>query len=258
MSEKDERGRGILTPQDREFLRGEREHISQGSKYNTRRRIRERIEDAILDFSLLLDEFDDRDRERVFGPRKRFVPTDEHEDVINIRPEESVDPAMRRALIDAVAFLYGASRDAGIFPRQVVESGFWEAYPREHPDREIREVNLDVEWDNREDLLDAALYNLQDGRTLSAPQLRVLMESDEVSDEELLKIREHVRRQPRGSVVKRDLGEPTQTRIGPRSVDGSDDLDAVRFPSRRDMAEVIRDAQPDELKEDSHENDTVE
>lgn len=248
MSDSNGRERGILTLEDREFLRGEREHISQGSKYNTRRRIRQRIEDAILDFSVLFEELDDREREQIFGPRERFVPSREFEDMTTIQPEESVPDELKRGLIDAVAFLYGASQDAEMFPRVVIEEGVREAYVREHPDRALREVDLTVEWDSPEDLLDAALYNLQEGRTLSPAQLRALMESDDetISDDELLEIREHVREQSEGSTVKRGIEDPTQVRIGPPLDDS--DVEQLSDPK---LSDALADAPTlDDLEED--------
>lgn len=247
MSDGEERERGILTPQDREFLRGEREDISEGSKYNTRRRIRQRTEDAILDFSLLLEGLTDRDRERIFTPRERFVPTRESDDVVHINPETSVPPALKQALIDAIAFLYGASVDAEIFPRIVIEEGVREAYSHEHPERALRNVDLTMEWDVPEDVLDTALYNLQEGRELSPPQIRALMEADEISDEELLEIREHVRNSSKGSGIKRDLQNPPEPRIGPSPKENDEDSS----PGRSGISDVLSNAPTlDELQDD--------
>lgn len=47
------RGRGFLTKADREYLLGERSFTKEQSKYNKRSRIRQRIEDALLDFSVI-------------------------------------------------------------------------------------------------------------------------------------------------------------------------------------------------------------
>jgi hypothetical protein len=63
-----ERGRGILTPSDREFLLGRKTDYAEHSKKQKRNRIRRRIRNAILDFSILFDHLEDRDRETVFNP----------------------------------------------------------------------------------------------------------------------------------------------------------------------------------------------
>lgn len=63
-----ERDRGILTPSDREFLLGRKTDYTDHSKKQKRNRIRRRVRNAILDFTILFDHLDERDRETVFDP----------------------------------------------------------------------------------------------------------------------------------------------------------------------------------------------
>jgi hypothetical protein len=63
-----DRGRGILTPSDREFLLGRKTDYTEHSKKQKRNRIRRRIRNAILDFSIIFDHLEERDRETVFDP----------------------------------------------------------------------------------------------------------------------------------------------------------------------------------------------
>ncbi|WP_416841364.1 hypothetical protein [Haloferax sp. DFSO52] len=63
-----DRGRGILTPSDREFLLGRKTDYTEHSKKQKRNRIRRRLRNAILDFSILFESLEDRDRETVFNP----------------------------------------------------------------------------------------------------------------------------------------------------------------------------------------------
>jgi hypothetical protein len=63
-----DRERGILTPSDREFLLGRKTDYTEHSKKQKRNRIRRRVRNAILDFSILFDHLEDRDRETVFNP----------------------------------------------------------------------------------------------------------------------------------------------------------------------------------------------
>jgi hypothetical protein len=63
----DERDRGVLTKSDREYLRGET-NLSEGGEINKRSVIRQRIEDAVLDFSLLFDKLPDKDVRHLFNP----------------------------------------------------------------------------------------------------------------------------------------------------------------------------------------------
>lgn len=84
-----DRDRGILTEDDRKFLLGDEEkaNLSEGAEYNIRRRIRERVEDSLLDFNILLEELDAADRKKVFSHQhtvkdERPLPTDCVRDVI--------------------------------------------------------------------------------------------------------------------------------------------------------------------------------
>ncbi|WP_266080948.1 hypothetical protein [Haladaptatus caseinilyticus] len=63
-----ERDRGILTPSDREFLIGRKSDYTDHSKKQKRNRIRRRLRNALLDFTLLFEHLEDRDRETVFNP----------------------------------------------------------------------------------------------------------------------------------------------------------------------------------------------
>jgi succinate dehydrogenase flavin-adding protein (antitoxin of CptAB toxin-antitoxin module) len=70
-----DRERGILTPSDREFLLGRKTDYTDHSRKQKRNRIRRRLRNAILDFSILFEHLEPRDRETVFDP------DDEHRDV---------------------------------------------------------------------------------------------------------------------------------------------------------------------------------
>ncbi len=63
-----DRGRGILTPSDREFLLGRKTDYTEHSKKQKRNRIRRRLRNALLDFTILFEALEDRDRETVFNP----------------------------------------------------------------------------------------------------------------------------------------------------------------------------------------------
>lgn len=61
-----DRPRGILTPDDRRFLLGEKEFKHQQSKTNARSRIRKRVQNGILDFGLIYYHLRDEDIWQVF------------------------------------------------------------------------------------------------------------------------------------------------------------------------------------------------
>lgn len=66
MDDRLSRQRGILSPEDRRYLTGEKE-LSGQSERNARARIRERIYNGILDFGLLWYCLEERDLEMVFA-----------------------------------------------------------------------------------------------------------------------------------------------------------------------------------------------
>lgn len=63
-----DRPRGILTPSDRDFLLGRKTDYTDHSKKQKRNRIRRRVRNAILDFSILFEYMEERDRQTVFDP----------------------------------------------------------------------------------------------------------------------------------------------------------------------------------------------
>lgn len=83
-----DRERGILTPSDREFLLGRKTDYTDHSRKQKRNRIRRRLRNAILDFTILFEHLESRDRETVFDP------DDEHRG------------AYTRGITDMLAFLH--------------------------------------------------------------------------------------------------------------------------------------------------------
>jgi hypothetical protein len=63
-----DRPRGILTPSDRDFLLGRKTDYTDHSEKQKRNRIRRRVRNAVLDFSILFEYLEERDRETVFDP----------------------------------------------------------------------------------------------------------------------------------------------------------------------------------------------
>lgn len=83
-----DRDRGVLTPSDREFLLGRKTDYTDHSKKQKRNRIRRRVRNAILDFTILFESLDERDRETVFDP------------------EDDERDAYTRGITDTLAFLH--------------------------------------------------------------------------------------------------------------------------------------------------------
>lgn len=91
------RERGVLGQSDREFLLGTSD-VEPGSQQarNIRARIRTRVINGLLDFDILLDHLQERDREQVF----------------EFDPDESLEDFARTqtGITSALAFLYDTSR----------------------------------------------------------------------------------------------------------------------------------------------------
>ena len=148
MDEPDERPRGILSPADRRFLRGEAALESEQSVYDTRYRIRQRVRDALLDFPLLFGALAERDREQVFDGQ-----------------------AVADAVVDAVAFLYLGAGGCESSREALFTEGIRRAERRRTGGRAT--VRLDVETADRE-RLERIVETVEAGRPheLSDAELR--------------------------------------------------------------------------------------
>jgi hypothetical protein len=163
MSDSGERGRGVLSPADRAYLRGETDLASVQSERNTRARIRERLSDALLDFEVLVEQMEERDRDMVFGERLAEEGT------------EGFD-----ALASAVAFLSDGVGRTDLDFETVLREGINLAEASE--DRAAT-VELDVTFHAL--AADQLREKLASGASLSLTEIAYLYESDAVGREEL-------------------------------------------------------------------------
>jgi len=158
----DERGRGVLTPADRAYLRGETEPASVQSERNTRARVRRRVTDALLDFEVLVRGLEERDREQVFEGLA--------ED----------GPAALDAMASAVALLYRGADDAGVDFERVLREGVNLA---EAADDRAATVVFDVTYHARSPA--GLREKLASDEALSLTELAYLQEHDAVGLDEL-------------------------------------------------------------------------
>src|SRR6056297_2836358 len=156
----DARDRGILSPADRAYLRGETTLASEQSERNTRARIRNRIDASIRDFELLIEHLSERDRELVF----------DGEDGI-----ETFD-----ALVSAVAFLYECVDDTGLSFERVLS----EAINLAEAKRD-RAAVVDIDVALQTLTVEQLREKLRRGDTLSLPELAVAQASEEITSDEL-------------------------------------------------------------------------
>jgi DNA-binding transcriptional regulator YiaG len=160
----DNRERGILSPADRAYLRGETEPASVQSERNTRARIRNRTRDGILDLELLVEHLSDHDRELIFG--EQF--------------EEMDGTAAFDALVSAVAFCYQGIEDTSLAFETVLREAINVA---EASNDRAATVDLDLTFQSRN--ADQLRHKLETGETLSLTEIAYLHANDTVSRSEL-------------------------------------------------------------------------
>jgi len=113
----DERGRGILTPADREFLSDPDEYSPQAA-YGRREKIAERVENGLLDFHWLAQKLNDEALEQVFATDDEWTHNSDGELV-----HEFETPAGQFAVPAAVEFLIRVSRADGDRSVPAIEFG---------------------------------------------------------------------------------------------------------------------------------------
>lgn len=150
-----DRPRGVLTPADRRFLRGDVTLGSEQSRYDAHYRIRNRVRNAVLDHSLLFEHLPERDRQQVFDPE---------------------DDRLAEAVVDAVAFCYLGAASLDASPERLVAEGVRRGERRRRgPDAPALEVDVSVRAADEEHIehiaecLDAGAVH-----DLDEPDLRTL------------------------------------------------------------------------------------
>jgi hypothetical protein len=154
----------VLSPADREFLRGDRELSSVQAERNARARIRKRVYDALLDFEVLVEHLDERDRELVFGKRASGADGTGAFD----------------AFVSTLAFLHRGLDETDLAFETVLREGV-----------NLAEASKDraatVDYDVTHHALDAdhLREKVEAGESLSLPEIAFLYESDDVTRDEL-------------------------------------------------------------------------
>ena len=110
---------GLLTPDQRAFLRGEKEYEHEQSETDMRYKIRTRVRRALFDFVLLVQELEPRDRKQLL----KDVRAPQNRDDDEYLTDEVFRDGEPTALIYMVAFLYQAAEDVGFDFEKLVELG---------------------------------------------------------------------------------------------------------------------------------------
>ena len=162
-----DRDRGILTPSDREFLLGRKTDYTEHSKKQKRNRIRRRLRNAILDFTILFEHLEERDRETVFNP------------------DDDDRDAYTRGITDMLAFLHLGTMGYHTPFKHMLSKGVNKA-EQELADSDYRMVTVDfnvdpvgrIDVDAVVDKLDSGAFDDLTDEELRA-FVRLLGESDE-------------------------------------------------------------------------------
>ncbi|MFB6129217.1 MAG: hypothetical protein ABEJ28_00155 [Salinigranum sp.] len=153
-----DRPRGILTRADREYLLGEAVMTHEQSRRNAEARIRERVVNAVLDFTLLVHALKRKDRRQIF--------------------EKSVDdPAFVDGAMAMLAFAYAGLEESGVAFESVLEPAIRRAEEARAADVGSAvdvTVDFDVETRVRTDLDDVEA-RIGDGRPVTPRELFALV-----------------------------------------------------------------------------------
>lgn len=210
----DNRDRGILTKDDRKFLRGEKDFESEQSVRDTRYRIRKRVRNGLLDFSILLHHLDRNDREQIFEAfEKPSLSIDDGN--VSLSPEEFQNvikkTMLTKGISDSLSFVYLGVEDAGGSFTGVLESAISEAEEERGYVVEDVKVNIDVtrEQPQFEDLIE----KFEQGEPLSRSEISQIVRSGELDfDEKTLEqifsqISEEITEQLDDGEIQLELGD---------------------------------------------------
>lgn len=174
----DERDRGVLTPDDRRYLRGEKEYANVQSERDVRYRIRKRIHNAILDFSILFHHLQERDRQQVF---KRYLPPDQDKIESGITREDFqnlVEGSMfANSVSSTIAFLYLGITDLDQSFEPVLTQAIKDA--EEERGYLVRKISTSIDIGRREPDVKELASRFTQGEPLSKDELEILIRSDE-------------------------------------------------------------------------------
>ncbi|SDZ92501.1 hypothetical protein SAMN04488065_1253 [Haloplanus vescus] len=164
-SQLDERPRGILTPDDRQYLRGEKD-LSDSAERNARQRIRDRIQESLADFELLWTCLPERDLHLLFAPddqqAHQKLRSSAHYAIAFLRlglwTNEDLHPDRIADAIEQAAFAAGklAHADVQLDTEPAPEGDLLLAAMRDKNNR-IAEIRDRVEEDDLEPSREAAL-----------------------------------------------------------------------------------------------------
>jgi hypothetical protein len=163
-----DRDRGFLTTDDRDYLAG-RKNLESGSERNTRRRIRNRVKNAIYDFKYLASDFEERDVTQLSNGSDG--------------PNEDLFEAAE----DGIAFIFRMCALASESPSKTTKDRFREVLRNGiekglNERQELLDFKLDLQYGLPREQRARLLKKIREGKQLTVPELREAMENDYFDD----------------------------------------------------------------------------
>jgi hypothetical protein len=203
--------KGFLTASDRAFLRGEKKYNSKQGRYDRRRSIQERTQQAFRDFTLLYTKLEERERRKIFDVIAEGTYHPNLRADFEADPPESVEEAQafRSGLFFTLAFMYLGLRPTDLSFQELVEAAVFQS-ERDEFDRLV-DVTLTIEQKEIGPIgaIESAIDKLEAG------------EIDELEYKELSRLMEFIADPPRF--------EPASARE--EALKRLDDLEGISLPS---------------------------
>jgi len=187
--------RGCLTQTDREYLRGEKEYDRKTSESHRKAAIRDRIQETLYDFSLLLEHLPDDQLQKTltgetFTAEEDFrVPSQTPIREKSVKAGETariIDEEAEQGLYDMMLFvLRAAYLETGTMTSRQLEDIHEAATGRFEPEKVVANVDHEMEAWDRDALASVGADHYRRGERPTNAQIRALMETGEVDDEEL-------------------------------------------------------------------------
>lgn len=193
------RGRGIFSEADREYLKDPENYKSRQARHKRREEIPPRIENGILDFSILADpEFPEErlneafsasedEAEELDGPWAHAVQTGQIDGPLS-------DPDVEDSVVDAVAFFH-RMYPPSLF-NDIIEEGVERAVERYYPGVEVVDASYNPDIRDKETAHEVAKKKLEAGTPLTGKETKLLIEVSEVDVDRVV---ENIRNQPEDS-----------------------------------------------------------
>lgn len=170
----DKRGRGILTPTDRAFLWGEKEYKNPETVSHRRADIRDRVRNAIIDFTILRNYLPVSERRKIFPAAG-----------LGASPGNLEDEPLEQGVLDSMVFLYLANAQTGAPGRWEFVEDMVEMGERELHSDMLFSADLEVEQYDRRQMALVGRRRMRDEEELTNVQIRALLETGLVDPDEV-------------------------------------------------------------------------